>query len=325
MNNYLLLMPGILFSTTLGSFIFYFSQWADLPLMLLALIIGMCFNFINNKLNFSHGISFTSKKFLRIGIALLGLRFTINDIQILGWSPFFLILIDIILVISFSIILCKFYKLDTKFGIICGGATGICGASAALAISSVLPSYKKKDNDTAFTVIAVTALSTVAMIIYPIIFEKFNFSQTQLGIIFGSSIHDVAQVIGAGFSISEKTGDIATYTKLLRVCSLPFLVILIAVLSSKNQSKNLKETFPLFAIFFLILLLVNSFFSIPANIVEILITLSKILLTIAVVSLGMKTSITSLVNCGIKPLLIIIKISMVIIFIPTLWVTFINI
>jgi uncharacterized membrane protein YadS len=110
--------------------------------------------------------------------------------------------------------------LSRSFGILSAGAVAICGASAALAISSVLPKGENSERDTVFTVISVTALSTIAMIAYPVIIALFHLDHVAIGVFLGGTIHDVAQVVGAGFSVSEETGNVATFTKLLRVAML---------------------------------------------------------------------------------------------------------
>ena len=79
----------------------------------------------------------------------------------------------------------------------------MCGASAALATATVLPKYANRDADTVFTVVAVNALSTVAMVAYPAFGPLFGFDDRTLGILLGATIHDVAQVVGSGYSVSE--------------------------------------------------------------------------------------------------------------------------
>ena len=101
----------------------------------------------------------------------------------------------------------------------------ICGASAALAISSVLPKSENHERDTVFTVIGVTALSTIAMIIYPLIIALFHLDHAAIGVFLGGTIHDVAPLVGAGFSVSDETGNVATFTKLLRVAMLLPVVV----------------------------------------------------------------------------------------------------
>ena len=104
-----------------------------------------------------------------------------------------------------------------SFGLLSGGATAICGASAAMAISAALPPHPLKERATLFTIVGVSTLSTVAMIAYPIIAAAVGLDGVHAGMFIGGTIHDVAQVVGAGYAISPEAGDAATLVKLMRV------------------------------------------------------------------------------------------------------------
>jgi uncharacterized membrane protein YadS len=120
-------------------------------------------------------------------------------------------------------------NLPREFGILAGGAVAICGASAALAVSSVLPKSETLEQNTILVIIGVATLSSLAMIGYPILAAQLGLADISAGLFFGGSIHDVAQVLGAGYAISEDAGEVATVTKLLRVALLFPIVSLIAL------------------------------------------------------------------------------------------------
>ena len=112
-------------------------------------------------------------------------------------------------------------------GALGGVATAVCGASAALATATVVPDYRGKSADVAFTVIAMNALSTLAMLAYPLICIWLGFSPTQTGIMLGATIHDVAQVVGAGQSVSDEAANAAVIVKLFRVFMLLPAVLIV--------------------------------------------------------------------------------------------------
>ena len=118
---------------------------------------------------------------------------------------------------------------------------GICGASAALAVSTVLPAGKNAEKELIFTVISVTALSTIAMVAYPIAANLLGFGTSESGVFLGATIHDVAQVVGAGYMMSSDTGDIATFTKLLRVAMLVPVVAIISVVVARQMALGLQQ------------------------------------------------------------------------------------
>jgi len=147
--------------------------------------------------------------------------------------------------------------------ILTGGAVSICGASAALAISAILPRNEYTERNLSFTVFGVTLLSTLAMIAYPIAINLFGFADHQAGIFLGGTIHDVVQVVGAGFSISDAAGETATTVKLLRVSLLAPIVLVLGLAMSQlnlrvDEIGKAPPFVPRFVIGFAVLVIVNS-------------------------------------------------------------------
>ena len=126
-----------------------------------------------------------------------------------------------------------------------------------MALSAVLPPTKPHELNTIFTVLIVTALSTIAMVTYPILASAIGFNETEAGIFLGGTIHDVAQVVGAGYSISETAGNTATIIKLFRVALLIPIVRSIGVLFTwytSNLTEDKARPKPPFPWFFRVLL-----------------------------------------------------------------------
>jgi uncharacterized integral membrane protein (TIGR00698 family) len=189
-----------------------------------------------------------------------------------------------------------------------GGAVAICGASAALAISSVMPKSKDLERNTIFTVVSVTTLSTVAMIFYPILSGLIGFTDHEAGVFFGGTIHDVAQVVGAGFSVSQEAGDTSTIVKLLRVTMLLPVVLVFTMLFKKERGEDgaRPATIPTFLIAFAALVAVNSTGLVPDVIMSVLGDVSRWCLVTAIAALGMKTSFKALALVGWKPVLLVV-------------------
>ena len=146
-------------------------------------------------------------------MALLGARITVDQIGGLGWYTGALIVGGVVATIVIGSALARLLGLSSRIGILTGGATAICGASAAIAIAAVLPRDEKSERELIFTIAGVTALSTIAMILYPLIVGWAGLDPHQAGIFLGGTIHDVAQVVGAGYSISPDVGDYAVLTQ----------------------------------------------------------------------------------------------------------------
>ncbi len=141
---------------------------------------------------------------------------------------------------------------------------------------------------------ATFALSTIAMIVYPVIIAFFHLDHTAIGVFLGGTIHDVAQVVGAGFSVSEETGNVATFTKLLRVAMLLPAVVALSFLFHARNSTKAGRLLPGFLVVFAALILVNSMGIIPAPVLAALKSISRWCLITAIAALGMKTSLKAM-------------------------------
>jgi uncharacterized integral membrane protein (TIGR00698 family) len=183
------------------------------------------------------------------------------------------------------------------FGLLAGGSVAICGASAALAITSVLPPRSDRERDTLFVVIGVTALSTIAMIAYPVLFQALGLTDLESRFLIGATIHDVAQVVGAGYSISDEAGVIATFVKMLRVALLP-VVILVAMFSFRGAQTQ-KLSLPWFLVMFLLLAVLANTGFLPEAAKAAIGDISRWCLVVAISALGVKTSLAKIVK--VKP------------------------
>ncbi len=268
--------------------------------MLFALLLGMGFHFLSEEGPCVAGIELASSLVLKFGVALLGLGISIEQIRQAGLLTVGIVGASVFITLASGPILARSMGRGWRFGFLTGGAVAICGASAALAISSVLPKNKNSERNTLFTVISVTTLSTFAMIVYPIFANLLELDDVSSGIFIGATIHDVAQVIGAGYSISEETGDTAAFVKLLRVTMLVPIVLLTLLIFRKDISggKNRQLPFPLFVIGFVILICLGSSDWFPNEVKIILLDVSRWCLVTAIAAIGMKTALKSLRGVG---------------------------
>ena len=166
------------------------------------------------------GVDFAARTILRLGVALLGARITATQVFELGLGPVATVVVGVTLTILVGRLLAKLLGLDRELGLLTGGAVAICGASAALALSAVMPRNEHSERNLILTVVTVTALSTIAMVTYPLLVKSLGMDFRMAGVFLGGTIHDVAQVVGAGFIISPETGNISTVVKLMRVAML---------------------------------------------------------------------------------------------------------
>ncbi len=304
------LTPGLIASIIVAAAASFLSEHYHAPVMLFALLLGMSMNFLTlDGATCKPGIEFTGREILRIGVALLGMRITLAQIAALGWHPVLIVIVAVIITIIVSMLVARLLGFQTVFGLLTGGATAICGASAALALATALPSHSGKERATLFTVIGVSALSTLAMIIYPMIVHTLNLDPTQAGIFLGGTIHDVAQVVGAGYSMSRETGDTATVVKLIRIAMLLPVIMCAAMVTRSRGGETGGQRPPLmpwFAVAFLILAAINSTGFITATVQKSIADLSQWCLVSAISAIGMKTQLKELASVGIKPIALMI-------------------
>lgn len=301
--------PGVLVALVIGVAAEWLAQHYGAPVMLFALLIGMSFHFLHEEGRCVAGIEFSSKMVLRTGVALLGARITAAQIASLGPGPILLVVAAIATTIIVGYALARVMKLSPAFGVLSGGAVAICGASAALAIASVLPRTRESERDTILTVVTVTTLSTVAMVMYPMLAAALQLDHQKAGVFLGGTIHDVAQVVGAGYSISPETGDVATYVKLLRVTMLLPVVFIVALClgGDKSSGRTVKRPgVPLFLVGFAALVAINSLGWLSKPVAGAMIDVSRWFLVTAIAALGMKTSFKDLFAVGWRPVMLMI-------------------
>jgi uncharacterized integral membrane protein (TIGR00698 family) len=255
------------------------------------------------------GIAFTASVVLRVGVALLGLRITAGQVAELGWFPPLLVVGSVALTIGASVIAARAFGFRGLFGLLTGGATAICGASAALALAAALPHHPLKERATLFTVVGVSVLSTVSMIVYPMIAHAIGLDSRAAGVFLGATIHDVAQVVGAGYGMSRETGDVATFVKLMRVAMLvPVIVFAVMLTRARAQEAGTKRPplLPWFAVAFAVLVAVNSTGWLPEVVARTGSEVSRWCLVAAIAAIGMKTQLKELATVGVKPVLLML-------------------
>ncbi|WP_323715884.1 YeiH family protein [Paracoccus aminovorans] len=296
--------PGFAVAVLVAATAQFLSEHYGAPAMLLALLLGLALNFLaEDGTRTAPGISFTARTVLRLGVALLGARISVEMLADLGGPSIALVAAGVILTICFALVATRFVGRSWRFALLTGGSVAICGASAAMAIAAVLPKHEKSERDLVFTVLSVTVLSTVAMVVYPMFAQSFGFTPRDSGVFLGGTIHDVAQVVGAGFSISPETGETATLVKLIRVSMLAPVVLTISLVIRWRGLADVSggkapPLLPSFVVGFLILAALNSFGLIPAILVDWAGQLSRWALLISIAAVGIKTSLAKMLSVG---------------------------
>jgi uncharacterized integral membrane protein (TIGR00698 family) len=277
-----------------------------IPATVIALAIGIALHPLARRPRFVAGLDFCLKTILRWAVALLGLRIALGDIAALGSAVALLVVVAMVATVAAGFLLARALGQRGAYGALAGAGTAVCGASATLATSIMLPHYEGKEADVAFVVVAVNALSTVAMVTYPLLCAALGFDQQLTGVMLGATIHDVAQVVGAAYPVSEPTGNAAVIVKLFRVFLL-FPVVLVIGWSFARPSARAAARIPIptFALVFVALCVVNSIVPTIADVAPAyaqikatLIEASTWGLMIAIAALGLGTSLPAIAALG---------------------------
>ena len=270
--------------------------------------------------SFAVGIDVAAKQLVRFGVALLGVRVLLTDIQALGWAGAAVLVAGVLATIGFGRLMAAQLKLPHSLGLLSGGGTAICGISATLAIASTLPNTKDVEQHTLLCAIGITTLSTIAMVTYPLVAVFLGLSPTQAGLFLGGAIHDVAQVVGAGYIVSPEVAQSATIAKMLRVSMLMPIVLVLTLVAIRKASVQRQvvpttrlsvlpspASMPLFLLGFFALASLNNTVALPTELITGLNTLSTWCLVTAIAALGVKTSLAQLLELGWRPIALLLS------------------
>ena len=308
------MLHGILLITLFSCAAFYigdmdFVKSLSFSPMIVGIILGMLYaNSLRNNLpeTWVPGIQFCSKRVLRFGIILYGFRLTFQDVTAVGIPA---VIIDAIIVggtIGLGMLIGRLMKMDRGITLLTSVGSAICGAAAVLGAESAI---RTKPYKTAVAVSTVVIFGTLSMFLYPILYRNgiFTLSPEQLGIYAGSTIHEVAHVVGAGNAMGDEVASIAIIVKMIRVMMLvPVLLIITwavakAAAANGSEGEKGKINIPWFAILFLVVIAFNSFDLLPESVVSFINTFDTFLLTMAMTALGAETSIEKFKKAGAKP------------------------
>lgn len=280
--------------------------------MIVGIILGMLYaNSLRNNLpdTWVPGIAFCSKRILRIGIVLYGFRLTFQDVTAVGLSAVCIDAVIVATTICGGLLAGRLLKMDRGIALLVSVGSGICGAAAILGAESAV---RVKPYKTAVAVATVVIFGTLSMFLYPVLYRSgvFHLSPEAMGIFTGSTVHEVAHVVGAGNAMGVYVSNNAIIVKMIRVMMLvPVLLVLsysvvrAAARSDMSSGGASRISVPWFAILFLAVIGFNSF-GLPADAVSFINTFDTFLLTMAMTALGAETSIDKFRKAGLKPFLL---------------------
>jgi uncharacterized integral membrane protein (TIGR00698 family) len=302
--------PGLVAVVIAAAAATWFSEHYGMPVILAGLLLGLALNSVSTQPKVHAGLDLCGSTGLRWGIVLLGTQVTAMQIGSLGGLAFAALLAIMGLTIGAGLLGARFGGQSNFAGWLAGGATAICGASAALAIYAIIGKKRLDQSQFTLTLVGIAMASAIAMAFYPLIAAWLDFSDRQAGFLIGAATHDVAQALGGGYSYSQAAGETATIVKLSRVALLAPAVALIGLVigSADGGKKGVLEKLrlPWFILAFFGLMALNSLVSFPPKLADWGLIASKALLLFAVTATAMRSRLDALLTQGWRALLPVI-------------------
>lgn len=295
---------------------------ASLPIHLIgasviALFIGIVINYYYKPNSTTKaGITFTSKKILRLAIVLLGGSLSISTILQVGKLSLTVMLFTLLTCFGGGYFIGKALGLDWKLSNLISAGTGICGGSA---IASIAPVIDAEDKDIAYAMSATFLFDMIMIIIFPIMGLALGMSDMAYGLWAGTAVNDTSSVVAAGYAYSEAAGDFATMVKLTRTLSIIPTVLIFAFINIRLKQKaaavtgddagtlrtkvKFSKLFPWFIALFVVMALINSAGFIPVELSQAMKTLSQFLMIASLAAIGLNTNFLEMRKSGITPMI----------------------
>ncbi|NPA17007.1 MAG: YeiH family putative sulfate export transporter [Aquificae bacterium] len=311
------ILPGFVFAVLIAVAATFISslqivkETVNFSPLIIAILLGVLIgNVIKIPEILKPGIIFSLKKVLRIAIVFLGFRLTFQNVIDVGIEG---LIVDTIMLVStflFGVwVARRFFGLEPEMSYLIASGSSICGASAVLATAPVV---RAEMHHAAMAVATVTIFGTIAMFLYPVVYKFFGnhlgFDEILYGIWTGATVHEVAQVVAAGFAVSDIAGNTATISKLTKVMMLAPLLIALSFYLAKKSSIHgagisLRDIpIPYFVFGFIAMVGVNSMHIVPQNVVHYINVVDGFLLTVAMGAMGLETNINKIKGVGMKPI-----------------------
>ncbi|MEO7146502.1 MAG: putative sulfate exporter family transporter [Terrimesophilobacter sp.] len=251
------------------------------------------------------GLSLASKRFMRLGIVLLGLKLSLIGIGKLGWVSIVSVVVIVLLTFGITLWLGRLFRLPGHQPLLLATGFAICGASAIGAMSGVV---KAKDEDTATPVALVTLCGTLAIAVLPALWHPLGLSNNQFGHWVGASVHDVGQVVATAQIAGVSALAIAVIVKLTRVLMLAPMVSIAAIVVHRRSDRSVATKrppiLPLFVAGFLAATVLRTFVDLPDVVLNGADILQTAFLAVALFGLGSAVRLRELVHTGWRALIV---------------------
>jgi uncharacterized integral membrane protein (TIGR00698 family) len=304
-------VPGLLLATLVAAAAIGLAEvpwvrdglrWSPL---LLVLVLGIAWRaFLPIPASAEAGTRVAQKAVLRWGVAGLGLRLSLRDLAEIGAPALLVVLVATTAALVFAAALARRLAVPRELGLLVGVGGAICGASAIVAADSVVQGRRR---DAAVAVGIVTLLGTVGILLYPLVQRAAGLDPFVYAVWDGASLHEMAQVVAAGFAVSEEAARAATVVKLARICLLaPVVLALGWSLRRRHEHAGRARVSPVpwFLVLFVAFAALRSTGAVPASALDVARVVDLWLLCIGMAGVGLETRFADIREAGARPLLL---------------------
>jgi uncharacterized integral membrane protein (TIGR00698 family) len=253
-------------------------------------------------------IDFTIAYLIKTAVVLIGLKISAQVIISVGYQPVLLAIGELVSVFFVAyFFLTKVMKFDRQLSILISAGSSICGAAAVIATAIVIKAESKL---VTLTVTMITLMGTFQLFLYPYLYHQGYFDRLNdqlFGFFAGAGIYEFAQVYGAGYAVSDTAINFGTLTKLIKVIMIVPMVFLTGhFFKQKEQSEDTtnRVKFPWFILFFILMVILNSTFTINGTVKFFLDQVGTSFFLMAMVALGLRTDLKNiLIEHNVKKLI----------------------
>ncbi len=308
------ILPGLAVVGALAALAFVLAEWSSFSPLVVGIALGaIVANIVGVPGVLAPGVRFAARTLLRVGIVFLGLRLSLGDVAGLGADG--LVVVAIVVTVTFfgTQWLARRLGVGGDLGLLVATGYSICGASAIAAVNGVVHA---DEEETAYAITLVTICGTLSIFVLPFIASRIGLAGVEFGTWVGASVHDVGQVVATASTENAAAVEAATVVKLTRVVLLAPLVAMVSVSVRRRRPTNVSAAanaesvdrmpplLPLFVVGFLVAMLVRSSGVLSDEALDVASTIEKVLLTLALVGMGMGVRVGQMRRLGARPLVL---------------------
>lgn len=251
------------------------------------------------------GYQFAAKNLLQLSIVVLGTGLSLQQVAQVGASSLPVMLGTLAIALGGAWLFGRLLGVRGDTQILIGVGTAICGASAIAATTAAI---NPKRSSVAYALATIFTFNVVAVLTFPPLGHLLGLSPEAFGLWAGTAINDTSSVVAAAYTYGQSAGDQALVVKLTRSLTLIPIVIALVALTSRSEASSTKlpwrKLIPLFLVGFIAAAGLRSAGLVPEGWLPALSFTGTVLITAALVAIGLSLRPGELRDAGPRPLLL---------------------